>query len=110
MAEFAERLSDVGIIIGTIVQSEADIDAFMAATQAPVRLLLDTGHATRGGSDPAALASRYRDRIRHVHCKDVREAKMRQAGAADLSFLDSIIGQVDYLGVYNVPGDGMIDY
>jgi myo-inosose-2 dehydratase len=116
MTEFARRLSDVGLQLcyhhhmGTIVQSEADIDAFMASTQAPVRLLLDTGHATWGGSDPAVLARRYRERIGHVHCKDVREAKRRQADAADLSFLDAILGQGDELGVYTVPGDGMIDY
>ncbi len=42
--------------MGTIVETEADIDAFMAHTRAPAQLLLDTGHATWGGSDPAALA------------------------------------------------------
>ncbi len=116
MTEFASRAADEGLKLcyhhhmGTIVQSEADINAFMAATQAPMRLLLDTGHATWGGSDPAALARRYRDRIGHVHCKDVREAKMKEANAKDLSFLDAIIGLGAELGVYTVPGDGMIDY
>jgi inosose dehydratase len=46
--------------MGTIIQSERDIDAFMAHTKPPARLLLDTGHARWGGSDPAALASAYR--------------------------------------------------
>ncbi len=116
MTEFANRVADAGLKLcyhhhmGTVVQSEADIDAFMAHTKAPVHLLLDTGHATWGGSNPAALARRYRERIGHVHCKDVREAKMIAANAADLSFLDSILGQGSELGVYTVPGDGMIDY
>ena len=35
---------------------------------------------------------------------------MRQAHAEDWSFLDSILGQGAELGVYTVPGDGMIDY
>ncbi len=115
-SEFASRVADEGLKLcyhhhmGTVVQSEADIDAFMAATEAPVHLLLDTGHATWGGSDPAALARRYRGRIGHVHCKDVREAKMREAGAQDLSFLDAILGKGAELGVYTVPGDGMIDF
>ncbi len=91
--------------MGTVVQSEADIDAFMAATGPAVHLLLDTGHATWGGADPAALARRYRDRISHVHTKDVREAVMGEAGAKDWSFLDSVIE-----GVYTVPGDGMVDF
>jgi len=116
MTEFASRVADVGLTLcyhhhmGTIVQSEADIDAFMENTKAPVNLLLDTGHATWGGSDPAALARRYRDRIRHVHCKDVRKAKMDEANAGDWSFLDSILGKGAELGVYTVSGDGMIDF
>jgi inosose dehydratase len=91
--------------MGTIVQSEADIDAFMASTGPAVHLLLDTGHATWGGADPAALARRYRDRISHVHTKDVREAVMGEARAGDWSFLDSVVA-----GVYTVPGDGMVDF
>jgi inosose dehydratase len=75
-----------------------------------VHLLLDTGHARWGGADPAALARAYRSRIGHVHCKDVREAKMRESNAGDWSFLDSILGQGKELGVYTVPGDGAIDY
>jgi myo-inosose-2 dehydratase len=116
MTEFASRVADVGLKLcyhhhmGTIVQSGADIDAFMENTKAPVNLLLDTGHATWGGSDPAALARRYRDRVGHVHCKDVRKAKMDEANAGDWSFLDSILGKGRELGVYTVPGDGMVDF
>jgi len=116
MTEFAERLADQGLKLcyhhhmGTIIQSERDIDALMAHTKPPVHLLLDTGHARWGGADPAALARAYGSRIGHVHCKDVREAKMRESNAADFSFLDSILGRGKELGVYTVPGDGMIDY
>lgn len=91
--------------MGTVVQTQADIDALMANTGPAVHLLLDTGHATWGGADPAQLARRYRDRIAHVHTKDVRKAVMEQANARDLSFLDSVIA-----GVYTVPGDGMVDF
>ncbi|MDE2516096.1 MAG: myo-inosose-2 dehydratase [Rhodospirillales bacterium] len=91
--------------MGTVVQSEADIDALMAHTGAAVHLLLDTGHATWGGADPAVLAARYRARISHVHAKDVRPAVMARAKAEDWSFLRSVLA-----GVYTVPGDGMIEY
>lgn len=91
--------------MGTIVQSEDDIHAFMAATGDAVSLVLDTGHAFWGGSDPAALARRYRSRIHHVHIKDVRPDVMAAATAEDLSFLDAVLA-----GVYTVPGDGCIDY
>jgi inosose dehydratase/3D-(3,5/4)-trihydroxycyclohexane-1,2-dione acylhydrolase (decyclizing) len=91
--------------MGTIVQGEDDIHAFMAATGPSVSLLLDTGHATWGGADPAALAERYRDRICHVHAKDVRHDVMAEANARDWSFLRSVLA-----GVYTVPGDGMVDF
>ena len=54
MTEFAERLADEGLKLcyhhhmGTIIQSERDIDALMAHTKPPVHLLLDTGHAALG--------------------------------------------------------------
>jgi inosose dehydratase len=96
--------------MGTIVESEADIDALMGATGPSVHLLLDTGHATWGGADPAALARRYKDRISHVHAKDVRRSVMEKAGAQGWSFLDAVLGEGEELGVYTVPGDGMVDY
>lgn len=122
-AEFGRRITQVaeqtlaeGVRLvyhhhmGTIVESEADIDAFMAATGEAVHLLLDTGHATWGGADPVKLAERYRTRISHFHAKDVRKAMMEQARREDWSFLDAILGKGSELGVYTVPGDGMVDY
>ena len=91
--------------MGTIVEAEADIDAFMEATGPSVHLLLDTGHATFAGADPAALARRYRGRISHVHAKDVRPDVMERARRERLSFLDAVIA-----GVFTVPGDGCVDY
>lgn len=38
--------------MGTVVQTEAEIDRFMEVTGSAVNLLLDTGHATWGGGDP----------------------------------------------------------
>jgi len=116
ITEVAERTLAEGVRlvyhhhIGTIVESAADIDAFMAATGEAAHLLLDTGHATWGGADPAALARRYRSRISHFHAKDVRRAVMEQARREDWSFLDAVLGQGSELGVYTVPGDGMVDY
>jgi myo-inosose-2 dehydratase len=91
--------------MGSVVQSEDDIHAFMAHTGPSVHLLLDTGHAVWGGSDPAALAARYRDRITHVHTKDIRPAVRAQSEAEDWSFLKSVLN-----GIYTVPGDGTIDF
>jgi inosose dehydratase len=109
MTELADRSADEGLAIvyhhhmGTCVQSGDDIDRLMDATGPAVRLLLDTGHATFGGVDPVALARRYRSRIGHVHCKDVRASVLRECGGN--SFLDSVVA-----GVFTVPGDGMVDF
>ncbi|KAF0228244.1 MAG: inosose [Beijerinckiaceae bacterium] len=111
MTEVAKMTLDEGVRLvyhhhmGTIVQSGADIAALMDNTGDAVHLLLDTGHATWGGTDPAALARTYRNRISHVHTKDVRDAVMREAARGDWSFLESVLA-----GVYTVPGDGMVDF
>ncbi|PRD43984.1 myo-inosose-2 dehydratase [Phyllobacterium phragmitis] len=109
--QFAELLREEGLQLvyhhhmGTVVQSEAEIDRLMEVTGEAFHLLLDTGHATWGGGNPARIARHYRDRISHVHCKDIREKVMWQSQRGDWSFLDSVLA-----GVYTVPGDGFIDY
>jgi sugar phosphate isomerase/epimerase len=111
MTEVADRTLREGVRLvyhhhmGTVVESEGEIDALMAATGSSVHLLLDTGHATFAGADPAALARRYRARISHVHAKDVRADIMERAMTQRLSFLDAVIA-----GVFTVPGDGCVDY
>ena len=111
MTEVAEVVAREGVTLayhhhmGTVVQSGEDIDAFMEATGPAVKLLLDTGHATFGGADPVALARKYRNRVAHVHCKDVRKDVLAEARAKDWSFLDAVVA-----GCFTVPGDGMVDY
>jgi myo-inosose-2 dehydratase len=111
MTEVADEVAKEGVTLayhhhmGTVVQSAEDIDAFMSATGPSVHLLLDTGHATFGGADPVALAKKYRKRIAHVHCKDVRKDVLATARAKDWSFLDAVVE-----GCFTVPGDGMVDY
>lgn len=116
ISEVAKRTADEGVRLvyhhhmGTIVESPEDIDAFMHATSDAAHLLLDTGHATWGGADPAKLARDYHARISHVHAKDVRPRIMEKARVQDWSFLKAVLGEGDELGVYTVPGDGMVDY
>jgi inosose dehydratase len=91
--------------MGTVVQSEADIDALMDATGPEVGLLLDTGHARFAGADPVALAQRYASRIGHVHAKDVRAEVAARAGRGEWSFLRAVVE-----GVFTVPGDGCVAF
>ncbi len=93
--------------MGTLVETADDIESFMACAGPNTWLLLDTGHATFAGADPASLAERYMDRIVHIHAKNVRPAIRRKALAEDLSFLQAV-----RLGVFTVPGDdeGCVDF
>ena len=91
--------------MGTVVQTEAEIDRLMAATSEDVGLLLDTGHLVFAGGDPVAVARRHAKRIVHVHCKDVRRAALARALAADSSFLAAVLDDI-----FTVPGDGSIDF
>ena len=91
--------------MGTVIESEDEIDRLLAATGPNVGLLLDSGHLVYAGGDPAAVATRHGRRIRHVHCKDVRPELLARVRTADTSFLDAVVE-----GVFTVPGDGVIDF
>jgi inosose dehydratase len=91
--------------MGTVVQTEAEIDRLMAGTDDDVGLLLDTGHLVFAGGDPVAVTRRHGARIVHVHCKDIRPAVLAAVLRDDRSFLRSVLD-----GVFTVPGDGSIDY
>jgi inosose dehydratase len=91
--------------MGTVVQSEAEIDALMNACGPAVDLLLDSGHLLFAGGDAVAVSDRYSRRIAHVHCKDLRADVLRRVLNADCSFLEAVLQ-----GVFTVPGDGCIDY
>ena len=91
--------------MGTVIQSEVDIDRLMAQTNDDLGLLLDTGHLTYAGADPIAVQQKHAKRICHVHCKDVRASVLNDVKNRNLSFLNAVLN-----GVFTVPGDGCIDY
>jgi inosose dehydratase len=107
----ADRMADFGVgmafhhHMGTIVETDDEIDTLMSVTGRSVGLLYDTGHCLFSGGDPAALLARHIDRVVHVHCKDVRPAVLARARAVDMSFMDAVLE-----GIFTVPGDGMLDY
>lgn len=111
LTEVADHLAGSGMRLayhhhmGTVVETEVEIDRLMGATGPAVGLLLDTGHLTYAGGDVLGVAKRYADRIVHVHCKDVRAAVLDDARRRDQSFLDAVVD-----GVFTVPGDGCVDY
>jgi inosose dehydratase len=109
--ELGVRLQDVGLTLayhhhmGTVVQTEDEVDRLMDSCDDAVSLLLDTGHLSFAGGDPVRAATRHAARIAHVHCKDVRRAVLQRSLNRDSSFLDAVLD-----GVFTVPGDGSVDY
>lgn len=91
--------------LGTVVENQVDMDAFIAATSPSVGFTLDTGHAALGGVRSLEVIERHPGRIAHVHCKDVRGAVHAEARRTGKSFLDGVLA-----GMFTVPGDGSIDF
>jgi len=111
LTELAEYTQGRGVRLayhhhmGTVVETDAEIDQLMAATGPAVGLLIDTGHSAYAGGDWLAVTQRHAARVVHIHCKDVRPQILKDVRAKDLSFLEAILA-----GVFTVPGDGFIDY
>ncbi len=117
-ARFGERLAAVAAYVereglrfayhfhlGTVVETQEDVDAFIAATPANVGFVVDTGHAALGGVDAAGLIRRHPERVVHIHAKDVRRPVFDRIIAGRRSFLDGVLA-----GMFTAPGDGGLDF
>ncbi|MBU2360680.1 MAG: myo-inosose-2 dehydratase, partial [Alphaproteobacteria bacterium] len=113
LSEVAKGMADQGMMLayhhhmGSIIESEADIDALMDGSSEEVTLLFDTGHLHFGGGNVLATLDRWGHRVRHVHFKDVRDDRAQAIRTGDKSFLDGVIA-----GAFTVPGDpeGCVDF
>jgi len=111
LTALAERMATFGVRmafhhhIGTIVETDTEIDALMNHTGEEVGLLFDTGHCAFSGGDPVRLLKRHLARVVHFHCKDVRGSVLEKARREDMSFMGAVLE-----GIFTVPGDGVIPY
>ena len=92
--------------LGTGIQTIDETRKLMELTDPKkVFLLYDTGHIYVSDLEYMPLLKEFKDRIGHVHFKDVRIEKLKEAKNDKKSFLDSFLH-----GIFTVPGDGVIDY
>lgn len=104
-------LTDYGIAIayhhhmGTVIETDRDIDLLMQHTGEEVGLLADSGHIAFAGGEPADLLRRHHKRIKYIHCKDLRQQQLAEVRASDSSFMQAVLA-----GVFTVPGDGFLDF
>lgn len=92
--------------MGTVVQTEEEIDRLMENTDPEVvYLLFDSGHLSFAGINPEKVLKKYIGRVGHVHLKDMRKAIVEQSREEGWSFLKGVRA-----GTFTVPGDGDVDF
>jgi inosose dehydratase len=111
LTALAERMGSFGVgmafhhHMGTVIETDTEIDRLMAESGPAVGLLFDSGHSAFAGGDPVALLRRHAKRVVHVHCKDTRNPILDTARRNDGSFMQAVLD-----GVFTVPGDGSVGF
>jgi inosose dehydratase len=111
LTDVADHLARAGLRmayhhhLGTVVESQRDLERFLRSTSSSVGLTVDTGHAALGGVDTLSLIRENPERVVHVHCKDIRSTVYRQLRFENGSFLGGVLK-----GMFTVPGDGDLDF
>ncbi|MCX8952799.1 myo-inosose-2 dehydratase [Ruegeria sp. NA] len=111
LTELAKWMADQGMPMayhhhmGTIIESEDEVNWLMQGSGPELKLCFDTGHLLFGGGDVMATLNRWGDRVHHVHFKDIRPDIVQDTRENNRSFLDAVIA-----GAFTVPGDGCIDF
>ena len=111
ISEIGKYLEDQGMPLayhhhmGTVIESQKDTERLLENTSDQVKLILDTGHMLFAGGDSMDVAEKFKERIIHIHCKDMRKKILDKSLKEDLSFRQAFLE-----GAFTVPGDGCIDY
>jgi inosose dehydratase len=111
MTAFGEWCADEGMPLSyhhhmaAVVETEAELDAFMAQSGPSIPLLFDAGHMAFAGGDVLRVIDNHHSRITHVHTKDVRMEVIAALDRSSESFLDAVMK-----GAFTVPGDGSLDF
>ncbi len=111
ISELGKYLEDEGMPLayhhhmGTVIETQKDIERLIENTHESVKLTLDTGHMLFAKGDSKYILQNYHERILHVHCKDIRKQVLEKSLKEDLSFRGAFLE-----GAFTVPGDGCIDY
>ncbi len=116
--EFCKKISEMGKFLedqgmplayhhhmGTVIETQDDTERLLESTTDHVKLILDTGHMLFAGGDSLQVAKNFKERIIHVHCKDMRKNVLDKSLSQDSSFRQAFLD-----GAFTVPGDGCIDY
>jgi inosose dehydratase len=90
----------------TYIETPEEVAALLDATDPEiVRICLDTGHTVVGGGDPVELARSARDRIAHLHLKDVDSRVLERVRDRELT-----VEEAWEHGLFCPLGEGAVDF
>jgi len=90
----------------TYIESPEEVAALLEATDPGlVKIAFDTGHTIVGGGDPVELARSARDRISHLHLKDVDPNLLSKVRSQELS-----VEAAWDAGLFCPFGEGAVDF
>ena len=87
----------------TYIESPDEVAALLDATD--VSIAFDTGHTVVGGGDPVELAREARDRISHLHLKDVDAGVLARVRSQELT-----VEEAWESGLFCEFGTGAVDF
>ena len=111
ISEIGKYLEDQGMPLayhhhmGTVIETQQDTERLLENTSDQVKLIIDTGHMLFAGGNFIEVVNNFKERIIHVHCKDMRKNVLDKSLSQDSSFRQAFLD-----GAFTVPGDGCIDY
>ena len=111
ISEIGKYLEDQGMPLayhhhmGTVIETQQDTERLLENTSDQVKLIIDTGHMLFAGGNFIEVVNNFKERIIHVHCKDMRKNVLEKSLKEDFSFRQAFLE-----GAFTVPGDGFIDY
>jgi inosose dehydratase len=88
-----------GTLVETIEATRKLLD------RSDVNLCLDTGHLALVGDDPMEMLSRFRERVQHVHLKDVDSALAERVRKGTISYHEAV-----KQGLYPPLGGGHVKF
>jgi len=108
----AARAGDRGVAAafhpetGSYIEHPDEVGALLDATDPGIVMLaFDTGHTVVGGGDPVELAQARRDRIAHLHLKDVDPTALARVRSGELT-----VEAAWDAGLFCPFGEGVVDF
>ena len=97
ISEIGKYLEDQGMPLayhhhmGTVIETQQDSERLLENTSDQVKLIIDTGHMLFAGGNFIEVVNNFKERIIHVHCKDMRKNVLEKSLKEDFSFRQAFL-------------------